>query len=324
MGGRLRPYLPELALVVASVTYGTTFVVVQDSLDHVSASAFNVLRFGLAALVLAPIAGRRGWRGPEPRPTDRRRTLLILGIGLGLASFVAYQTQNVGLDHTSTSNAGFITGLFVVFIPIIAGVRYRRWPPRRVVAAVLLSTAGLFLLTGAHFRMGFGDAVVVLSALAWAVWTVATGEVTRRFDTFSLILVQVTTVAAVSAVVAAFEGFGTVTGTVVVGVVATGLGCSVFAFALSTWAQRVVEAERAGVINLSEPVVVGIVGYFVGERLGIAGYLGAALIVTSIVVVERGSHAADAIRRLRPARRSDARHHQDPPVSSSTPEVART
>ena len=121
---RLRPYLPELALVLAAVLYGSTFVLVQKSLHHVTPSAFNVLRFALATAVLVPFFACRGWRGPQPRPTDSWRTLLMAGSALGVVSLVAYQTQNVGIHHTSTSNASFITGLFVVFTPVIAAVRY--------------------------------------------------------------------------------------------------------------------------------------------------------------------------------------------------------
>jgi drug/metabolite transporter (DMT)-like permease len=114
--------------------------------------------------------------------------------------------------------------------------------------------------------------------------------VTRRFDTFALIFVQVVTIGIGSVVIAAFEGVGTVTAAVVVAVIVTGLGCSAIAFSLSAWAQRIIDAERAGVINLLEPVVAGVIGYFAGERLGISGYLGAALILASIFVVERGTH----------------------------------
>ena len=295
MLGRLRPYAPELALALASALYGSTFVVVQDSLEHISPSGFNVLRFAIATVALTPFVIRRGWRGPELRETDSMRVLITVGIGLGLFGLVAYQSQNVGLHHTTTSNSGFITGLFVVFIPIIAAVRYRRPPRPRIMVAVLIALVGLFLLTGAEFDLSFGDAVTVLSALAWGAWMVGTGEVTRRFDTFALILVQVITIGLGSAVIALGEGFGEITPIVVIGVLATGVGCSAIAFALSTWSQRIIEAERAGVINLLEPIVVGIIGYFVGERLGVTGYVGAALILAGIFVVERGTHPATVI-----------------------------
>ncbi len=272
-------------------------MLVQKSLHHVTPSAFNVLRFALATFVLVPFVLRRGWRGPEPKPTDSWRTLLVAGGVLGVVSLVAYQTQNVGIHHTSTSNASFITGLFVVFTPLIAAVRYRRRPRGRVVIAVGFAALGLLFLTGAQLDVSFGDAITVVTALAWAVWLIGTGEVTRRFDTFGLVLVQVATVTAGSAVIAAFEGFGDVTGIVVIAVVVTGVGCSAIAFSLSAWAQRIIDPERAGVINLFEPIVAGVIGYSIGERLGVLGSLGAGLILAGIVVVELGSHSADASKR---------------------------
>ncbi len=272
-------------------------MLVQKSLHHVTPSAFNVLRFALATFVLVPFVLRRGWRGPEPKPTDTWRTLFVAGCALGVVSLVAYQTQNVGIHHTSTSNASFITGLFVVFTPLIAAVRYRRRPRGRVVIAVGFAALGLLFLTGAQLDVSFGDAITVVTALAWAVWLIGTGEVTRRFDTFGLVLVQVATVTAGSAVIAAFEGFGDVTGIVVIAVVVTGVGCSAIAFSLSAWAQRIIDPERAGVINLFEPIVAGVIGYSIGERLGVLGYLGAGLILAGIVVVELGSHSADASKR---------------------------
>lgn len=287
---RLRPYFPELALALAATLYGSTFILVQDSLDHVSPSGFNVLRFGVAAIVLVPLVARRDWRGPDVRPTDSLWTLVSAGVALGLIGLVAYQTQNVGLNHTTTSNSSFITGLFVVFTPVIAAFRYRRPPRAVVVGAVGCALLGLFLLTGASLDMSFGDAITVVTAFSWSVWLIVTNEVTRRFDTFGLILVQAVVIAVGSTVLAAFEGFGDVTAIVVVAVLVTGIGCSAIAFSLSAWAQRVIDPERAGVLSLLEPVVAGVIGYFAGERLGISGYLGAALILGSILVVERGTH----------------------------------
>lgn len=308
MVGRLRPYLPELALALASVLYGSTFVLVQDALVDASASGLNVLRFGFATVALVPLVARRGWRGPDARLTDSPRVLLVVGFGLGLLGIVAYQTQNVGLEHTSTSNSGFITGLFVVFTPLLAAIRYRRRPRAGIVGAVALAVVGLFLLTGAEFDLSYGDAITVVTALAWSVWLIGTGEVTRRFDTFALILVQVVTIGIGSVAIAAFEGFGRVTAIVLVAALVTGFGCSAIAFSLSAWAQRRVDPERAGVINLLEPVVVGVIGYFVGERLGLDGYLGAALIVAGILVAERGTHPAarEHAAPAAPAQRSAA------------------
>jgi drug/metabolite transporter (DMT)-like permease len=78
-------------------------------------------------------------------------------------------------------------------------------------------------------------------------------------------------------------------------VVVTGVGCSAVAFSLSTWAQRSIDPSRASLLNLLEPIVAGVVGYLIGERLGLAGYVGAALILAGILVAERGTHARVAV-----------------------------
>jgi drug/metabolite transporter (DMT)-like permease len=288
---RLREYLPELAIAVAAVLYGSTFTIVQDALEHASASGLNVARFAVGAAVLLPFAIRRGWRGPRPRPTDGPRRMVLGGVAVGVVAVVAYQTQNVGLEHTSTSNAAFITGLFAVFTPIVEAIWFRRFPRRGIVVAIVLAVLGLFLLTGADLTPSFGDAIVLVTAMAFGIWYVMLGEIAPRFDITAVTTVQLSTVALGSVPIALLEGFGSFDGGVWLAVLVTGIGCSAVAFSLSTWAQRTVEPSRASLLNLLEPVVAGFVGYLVGERLGALGYAGAALILAGIVVAERGTHS---------------------------------
>jgi drug/metabolite transporter (DMT)-like permease len=283
-------YLPELAIAGAAVLYGSTFTVVQDALDHASASGFNVARFALGAAVLLPFALRRGWRGPRPRAGDGPRTMVRGGMALGVIGALAYQCQNVGLEHTTTSNAAFITGLFAVFTPIVEAIWFRRFPRRGIVVAIVLAMLGLFLLTGADLGLSFGDAIVLVTAAAFGVWYVIVGEVAPRFDITSVTAVQLATVALCSLPIAAIEGFGRFDGAVWIAVVVTGIGCSAVAFSLSTWAQRTIDPSRASLLTLLEPIVAGIVGYLIGERLGVTGYVGAALILAGILVAERGTH----------------------------------
>jgi drug/metabolite transporter (DMT)-like permease len=291
---RLRSYLPELAIATAAVLYGSTFTIVQDALDDLSPSGLNVYRFALGAAVLAPFALARGWRGPRPRPSDSARTLVGAGVAIGLVGTVAYFTQNLGLEHTTTSNSAFITGLFAVTTPLVEWAVFRRFPRRAVWVAVALSVLGLFLLTGAEPSLNSGDLVTLVTAVAFGVWFVQLAVVVRRVDVVALTAVQLLTVAVCSAPIAMVEGFGTLTGEAVAAIVFTGIGCSAIAFSLSAWAQRTIEPSRASLINLLEPIVAGIVGYAVGERLGVVGYVGAALILVAILVVERGTHRRPA------------------------------
>ncbi len=299
MNGRVRAFYPELALVVASFLYGATFTIVQDALDHLTATGFILLRFAIGGAALAPLALRRGWRGPAARPTDSRRVLAGCGIALGFTAFVAYLCQNVGLEHTTTSNSAFITGLFAVFTPLIAAVVYRRLPNHTVVISVVLATFGLFLLTGAQPTLGFGDAITLVTAFFFGIWFVQTGARANRFDVVTLTCVELLTLAAFAVPFVAVDGLGEITAQAIFAVVFTGLGCSAFAFSIQVWAQRKIEPARASIINLLEPVVAGFVGYEVGERLGWGGYVGAAIILAGILVAEYGArhmHAREPAR----------------------------
>ncbi len=294
MNARLRAFYPELALVVASILYGATFTIVQDALEHLTATGFVLLRFAIGGLALVPLALHNGWRGPGARPDDSARVLTGCGIALGFTAFVAYVCQNVGLQHTTTSNSAFITGLFAVFTPLVFAVVYRRLPDRSLMVAVLLAVVGLFLLTGARPSLGFGDGITLVTAFFFGIWLVQAGAWANRFDVVSLTCVELLAIAALSIPLVALDGLGDVTAQALFAVVFTGLGCSAFAFSIQVWAQRRIEPARTSIINLLEPVVAGFVGYAVGERLGWAGYFGAATILVGIVVTELGARRSEA------------------------------
>jgi drug/metabolite transporter (DMT)-like permease len=289
LNARIRAFYPELALVVASFLYGATFTIVQDALDDLTATGFVLVRFAIGGAVLVPIALRRGWRGPAARATDSPLALTLCGIALGCTAFVGYVCQNIGLQHTTTSNSAFITGLFAVFTPIVASVVYRRLPNQSVVVSVALAILGLFLLTGAQPTLGFGDAITLVTAFAFGIWFVQNGAWANRFDVVSLTCIELLAIAAFAVPFVTADGLGEMTGPALFAVVFTGIAVSAFAFSIHVWAQRRVEPARASIISLLEPVVAGFVGYAVGERLGWAGYVGAAIILAGILVAEFGA-----------------------------------
>ncbi len=287
---KIRSYRPEIAIATAAILYGSTFTIVQNALDDLTPSGLNVFRFALGAAVLAPFALTRSWRGPQPRASDSRRTLVTGGLAIGAIATGAYFCQNLGLQHTSTSNSAFITGLFAVTTPIIESIVFRHVPRRAIRVAVAMSVLGLFLLTGAEPSLGFGDAVTLVTAVLFGFWFVLIGVFANRVDVIGLTAIQLGAVAVLSLPIALVEGFGSLSADAVVAILLTGIGCSAVAFSLSVWAQRTIDPSRASLLNLLEPVVAGVIGYAVGERLGAVGYLGAALILAAIVVAELGTH----------------------------------
>jgi drug/metabolite transporter (DMT)-like permease len=287
-----RPLLPELALIAATAAYGSTFKLVKNALLDVTPAGYMLLRFGIAALVLAPFALRNGWRNREAvaeSASDDRGSFARAALLFGLIGFVGYWFQNVGLQHTSTSDSAFITGLFVVFTPIIETVARRRSPGRLVIFAVAIAAVGLFLLTGARFSLGYGNALTLGCAAAFGLWIYVGGQLANRFDPIALTCVQMVAMTVLSIPVVLATGLGHVTPRVWLAVLVTGVVCSAAAFTVQLWGQRRIEPARAAVILLFEPVVAGFVGYAVGERLGLKGYVGAAVILASILVAEAPS-----------------------------------
>ena len=282
-----RTLLPELALIGATVAYGATFVIVQHALEHVTPVGFILLRFTIGTAALAPIALRRGFRRPGIDATFG--AFVVAAVAFGLTGFAGYWFQNAGLQRTTTSDSAFITGLFVVFTPMIEVLVTRRTPDPRVIVAVVVAAVGLFFLTGASLEIGVGNGLTLGCAVMFGAWIFLGGSFSHRFDPIALTAAQMAVLAVCAVPVVLIGGLGHVTGQVVVAAIVTGVVCSALAFSLQLWGQRFVEPSRAAVTLLFEPVVAGFVGYLVGERLGVKGYVGAAVIFAGIVLAESRS-----------------------------------
>ncbi|MGQ0824874.1 MAG: DMT family transporter [Actinomycetota bacterium] len=289
-----RPLLPEAALLAATTAYGATFVLVQDALERVTPAGFILLRFAIGAVVLMPFALARGWR--RAGVDASRRDYVGATLAFGTVAFIGYWFQNAGLERTTTSNSAFITGLFVVVTPLVETVARRRFPPRNVLLAVAIATIGLFLLTGADLSPNSGDVLTLGCAFFFGIWIYLGGRLSQRFDPIALTAWQLVIVAALAVPIVALDpdGIGTIDAQVVAAILVTGVLCSAVAFSLQLWGQRSVEPSRAAVILLFEPVVAGVGGYWVGERLGVSGYLGAAVILAGILLAESRSWRARA------------------------------
>jgi drug/metabolite transporter (DMT)-like permease len=282
-----RPLVPELALISATIAYGATFKLVQDALRDVTPVGFILLRFSMGAVVLLPFAIRNGWRGPSTARSSLRTRDFALAVGaFGIVGFAGYWFQNAGLERTTTSNSAFITGLFVVFTPLFEVAITRRRPSLNVVIAVCFAVVGLFLLEGSTLRLHSGDALTLACAAMFGLWILMGAYFTQHFDPVALTAGQLVVLAVLALPVVAVSGLGHVTSQVLVAAAVTGVWCSAMAFTLQLWGLRFVEPARAAVILQFEPVVAGIIGYWVGERLGISGYFGALVILAGIVIAE--------------------------------------
>lgn len=271
------PAVGVISLVLVTVIWGTTFVVVKEALDTIPVALLLAVRFTLAALLLA-------WA-----KWDRRA--LVPALVLGLLSFAGFATQTAGLAITSASNAAFITGLSVILTPLVARVWLKRALSARVLLAASVALAGLGLMT---LRNGFaavnaGDLLVLVTALTYAMYIVYLGEVAGKVRGTSLAMMQHLPMAALAWLWAAPEvgklasvPIGTYLAILYLAVVATALVAVV-----QTYAQRVVPAHLAALIFVLEPVfAAGFAMLLIGERLGTLGWLGAGLILVAMVLAE--------------------------------------
>ena len=276
------------ALVVVTAVWGVTFVQVKDGVGIYRLCASLGVRSARGPLTVAPVAARRlrgvGWGA---------------GTLLGLLLAVGYALQTAGLERTTVSSAGFITGLYVVFTPIFAFALFRIRSGRWLWAGVALALLGLGLLSGVGVGDPLGDALVLAGSAAYSLQIALMERYARRYDPVAFTFVEM---------LAAFAGFTVVAvalgqvevprGWVVWGaLLVTGIFASALGFLVQTWAQRQLSAARTALLFAMEPVWTAIFGYWLaGDRLGALGWGGAALIMAGIVVAEPA--AADALRRL--------------------------
>ena len=283
--------LAEVALVGIAAVWGLTFVMVQDAIEELPPMAFLAYRFVPAGLLVALFA-RRGLRALGP---DGWRAGLVMGVFLT----AGYIFQTLGLEHTSASNAGFITGLFVVLTPLFGLILFRTPVGRVAWAAAGVSALGLLLLSGAGGDASLrGDGLVFGCACAFAVHILVTERAVRRYDVGALVAVQLSFCGVVCLAVAAIAGdLDQPQGaTVWSALLVTSLIASALGLIVQSYAQRTISSSRTALILAAEPAFAGLFGYLLqDDRLSAAGWLGAALILTAIVAV-------DAIPRLRPPR----------------------
>ncbi len=287
----MRPLSPrlraELALASVAFLWGATFVVVKGALEDVSTFLFLALRFSLASLLLAFWLRARLFR--------RSPVAWFGGALCGLFLFLGYALQTAGLRWTTASNSAFITGLYVVLVPLLASLVYRIRPRAMELAGAALAAAGTdFLSGGLPADWNRGDLLTAGCAVAFAAHILAVERYSRRMDFERLSLMQIASVAALSWAAAWIEPARIAwTPRLLWALATTSVLATALSFVLYTWAQGQTSAARAALIFALEPVFAGVVAWAAaGERWTAATLAGAALILAAIVLVELKPAAA--------------------------------
>jgi drug/metabolite transporter (DMT)-like permease len=260
-----------LFFVGVTAVWGWTFVVVKNAISEYPTLPFLQLRFVLAFLVLAVLVRRL--------PTRKE---LVVGLFAGAVLAAGYLTQTLGLDLISPGNAGLITGLLVLFTPLIDrvfGVPLRR----RTIIAVICSVVGIGMVTGGPSGFGLGDLLVVACAVLFALHIVLLGRWSPGLASAPLAMVQMGACALI------FSAGGTLSlswpsADVWFAIAITGVFASALAFYIQTWAQAHIDASRTALIIAMEPAwAVAAAVVLAGQRFGPLQAAGAALVLAAIV-----------------------------------------
>ena len=286
-----------LALILVTAIWGVTFVQIKDALELYPLFAFLTVRFAIAVAVLAVPAA------PRLRSLGGRGA--VVGTALGGLLAAGYALQTAGLERTTVSAAGFVTGMYVVLTPVFALVLFRIRPDRAVWLGVALAVTGLALLSGISAGSVTGDLLVLAAAALYALQIALMERLAPRYDPLAFTTAEMG---------AAFVGFAAVAvaagqvemphgATVWGALLVTGIFASAFGYLVQAWAQQRTSATRTALVFALEPVFAGIFGFaLAGDRLGAVGWAGCAVILCGIAVAEPA--AAGTLARLVRVRRS--------------------
>ena len=288
---RRAPLVALVALVGVTAIWGITFVQVQDAIALYPLFAFLAVRFAISTVVLAPFA----WRSLRTLP----RSGYAAGVGAGVLLAIAYGLQTAGLELTTVASTGFITGLYVVFTPLLALAFFGTRVPRALWAGVALAVIGLLLLNGVPGGSTLGNALVLGNALFQAFQITAMERFAPRYDARALTFLQMATAFAGFTIVAVALGQlevprgATVWGALLV----TGVFAGALGYLIATWVQARTTAARAALVFTLEAPFAALAGVLLADEiLGWAGWIGCAVMMGGILVAE--PVAAETLRRL--------------------------
>ncbi|MBB3945646.1 drug/metabolite transporter (DMT)-like permease [Rhizobium skierniewicense] len=277
----------NLVLLLAAAIWGGGFVAQSTAMASIGPFWFVGLRFAIAALAVLPFAMMES-RRMESRPSfAETKTFMLVGVALFLGAI----TQQIGLLTTTVTNSSFLTALYVIFVPVIAVVVYRRNPHWIVWPGALMMLCGIFLLSGGGMtRLTTGDTLSIICAVFWAIQITLAGRFVMQSNRpLALSCTQFAVCAILSMVIGIFIepiNYAAVEASIreilYVGLVSSGL-----AFVLQVIGQRYTTAPQAAIFLSSEALFGALFAtIFLNETIPAIGYIGCAIIFVAILLVE--------------------------------------
>lgn len=272
-----------ILLILTTFFWGITFVVVKDAVNQVDVFVFLAQRFIAASFILLllwPFLKRRvDWK------------TLLRGSVLGVMLFGGFALQTLALLYTSASNTAFLTGLNVIFVPLLYAVIFRKAIAAKSLAGAVLAFIGLYLLcaSGTSWSFNKGDLLGFACSICIAIHIIYTGKYARECDIYWLTTIQLGVIGLMSLLIAYVTGhdalawYPEIRNALIICV----LFATIFAFLVQTGMQQFISPSSTALIFCLEPVFAAICAYFlIDENIGITGLIGAVLILLGMILSE--------------------------------------
>lgn len=281
---KLLEYRADFLLLTVAISWGITFLMVQDAIKTVPVYAFLFWRFAIASILMALISYKYF--------NELNKESIIYGVILGIFLFSGFATQTFGLSLTKSSIVAFLTGLNVIIVPFLAFVLFKQHVRFMVFIGSIIAVIGLYLLTmSGELTIGSGEVLGLICALFFALQIVFTDKYSKKVNVFLLVLFQLLTVTILSLIFSL--SLDNVTFNLdfnyifIKAVLITAIFATVYAFLIQTYMQQFTTPTKTAIIFSMEPVSAGFYGYFAGnEILTFVQILGAILIIFAVLLAE--------------------------------------
>lgn len=293
---KTRTIKSDILLLLTAIIWGFAFVAQRVGMDHIGPFMFNGIRFALGFFSLIPLVlfteniARKKKKARTDNRQDNKQDVKILFIGgilAGLALFTGASMQQIGLVYTTAGNAGFITGLYVVIVPIL-GLFTKSRPDAGTWIGAVLAAIGLYLLSVTdNFTIAFGDLLELIGAFFWAGHVIIIGIFSPRVNVLKLALIQFATCSILSLLTGLAVETTTMSGlsNALVPILYGGIGSVGIAYTLQVVAQKHAHPTHAAIILSLEALFAAVGGWlFLNEILSMRGMLGCALMLTGMLV----------------------------------------
>ena len=296
-GNNLLKYTGEAMLLLMTLIWGGTFVIVKESLNDISSMLFLFLRFVIAGSIIAIYLVFKRYR------IDKKA--ILPGVILGSILFLSFVFQTIGLKYTSATKSAFLTGTFIVFVPLLQIVIERKIPTRGATIGTLLVLAGILFLSSSGNSFGnilneiggnfnIGDGLTIMCALLFAFQVIYMDIYSPKFDFWSLFITQLITVALLSLILGIFFDFINLepltinlTENLWIGILYTSILATCLCFGLQTKFQKTVTPTKASIIYSFEPIFAALFAFFLlSEKISNFGLVGSALIFLGLIISE--------------------------------------